>query len=80
MIQRETMKILKKALTTISALMLLWYSEGANKIIFILDISLNGWGAHLNQLDADEKRHLLRFLSSLWSESKKKYDVNKREC
>ena len=41
MTQRETMKILKKVLITVSALMLLQYGEKADKIIFVLDISLN---------------------------------------
>ena len=65
MIQRETIKILKKVLTTVSALMFLQYSKKADKIIFALDISLNEWSAYLDQLNADRKRHLLRFLSSL---------------
>ena len=48
MIQRETIKMLKKALTTVSALMSLQYDKGADKIIFISDVSLNEWDAHLN--------------------------------
>ena len=65
MTQKEAMKMLKKALTTVSALMSLQYGEKTDKIIFILNISLDEWGAHLNQLDVNEKRHSLRFLSSL---------------
>ena len=41
MIQRETMKMLKKALTTVSALMPLQYDKEADKIIFILNMGLN---------------------------------------
>ena len=57
--------MLKKVLTTAFTLMPLQYSEGADKIIFISDISLNEWGTHLNQLNVNKKRHLLRFLNSL---------------
>ena len=48
MTQRETMKMLKKVLTTVSALIFLQYDKEADKIIFASDISLNEWGAHLN--------------------------------
>ena len=41
MTQREAIKILKKALTTVSALMPLQYDKEADKIIFTSDISLN---------------------------------------
>ena len=40
--------MLKKALIIISALMFLQYSKGADKIIFISDVNLNEWSAHLN--------------------------------
>ena len=48
MTQRETIKMLKKVLTTVSALMPLQYGERADKIIFASDISLDEWDAHLN--------------------------------
>ena len=80
MAQREAIKTLKKVLTTVSALMPLQYGEEADKIIFISDISLNEWGAHLDQLNTNRKRHSSRFLSSLWFKSKKKYNTDKREC
>ena len=41
MTQRKTIETLKKVLTTVSALMSLQYDEGADKIIFASDISLN---------------------------------------
>ena len=41
MIQREAMKMLKKALTTVSALMPLQYDKEAGKIIFASDVNLN---------------------------------------
>ena len=41
MIQRETIEMLKKALTTVSALMSLQYDEETDKIIFASDINLN---------------------------------------
>ena len=41
MIQRKTIKILKKVLTTVSALMSLQYDEKTDKIIFASDVSLN---------------------------------------
>ena len=80
MAQRETIKTLKKVLTTASALISLQYDKRADKIIFVSDISLNEWDAHLDQLDVNEKRHSLRFLSSLWFKSKKKYNADKKEC
>ena len=41
MIQRKIMKMLKKVLTTVSALMPLQYDKEADKIIFASDISFN---------------------------------------
>ena len=65
MTQRKTIKTLKKVLTTVSALMSLQYNKKTDKIIFASDISLNEWDTHLDQLNADRKRHSLRFLSDL---------------
>jgi RNase H-like domain found in reverse transcriptase len=66
-------------LTTISALMPLQYSKGVEEVIFASNTSLYGWGAYLDQIDAEGKRYSLRFLSRLWTDSKKRYDVGKRE-
>ena len=41
MTQRETIKMLKKVLTTVSALMSLQYDKRTDKIIFASDINLN---------------------------------------
>jgi Integrase zinc binding domain/RNase H-like domain found in reverse transcriptase/Reverse transcriptase (RNA-dependent DNA polymerase) len=78
--QREAMENLKEALTTAPALMPLQYGEGAGEIIFASDGSLEGWGCHVDQLDAEGRRHPSRFLSGIWSESERKYDAGKREC
>ena len=59
------MKTLKKVLTTVPVLMPLQYDKETDKIIFASDISLNEWDTHLDQLNADKKRHSLRFLSGL---------------
>ena len=48
MTQRKTIETLKKVLTTVSALMTLQYDDEADKIIFISDISLDEWSAHLD--------------------------------
>ena len=41
MIQRKTIETLKEVLTTASALISLQYDKGADKIIFVSDVSLN---------------------------------------
>ena len=48
MTQRETIKMLKKVLSIVSALMFLYYDKGADKIIFASDINLKEWGTHLD--------------------------------
>ena len=48
MAQKKTMKMLKKVLITVSALISLQYGKKAGKIIFASDISLNGWSTHLD--------------------------------
>ena len=65
MTQKEAIEMLKKVLTTVSALMPLQYDKRADKIIFASDININEWDTHLNQLNANRKRYSLRFLSSL---------------
>ena len=45
------MSALKKALTEALALVKIDYSEGAGAIILGVDVSLEGWGAHLGQED-----------------------------
>ena len=73
------MDLLKLALTTPAALVSLDYSEKAGEIILVVDTSLERWGGVLMQL-VQEKKHLSRYESKIWSSAKKKYDATKQEC
>lgn len=72
------MDLLKLALTTPPALVILDYSEGAGDIILTVDASLEGWGGVLMQ-QIQGKRHPSRYESGIWSSAEKKYDATKRE-
>ena len=78
MLNRNT--VLKTALTTAPALISIDYGSGACLIILAVDASLLGWGAVLMQLDAEGRRHPVRFLSGLWNDAEKRYDAGKLEC
>jgi RNase H-like domain found in reverse transcriptase/Integrase zinc binding domain len=78
--QELAMAALKKALTEAPGLVSLDYSDEAGKIILTVDASLTGWGAVLQQLDTDKKRHPVRFESGLWTTAERNYDATKREC
>ena len=75
----EAMDLLKFALTSPPALVLLNYTEGVVDIILAVNASLEGWGGVLMQL-VKGKRHLSRYKSGIWSSAEKKYDATKRKC
>lgn len=72
------MDLLKLALRTPPALVLLDYTEGAGDITFAVDASLDGWGRVLMQL-VKGKRHPSRYESGIWSIAKRIYDATKQE-
>ena len=79
--QDTAMTHLKTALTQAPALRGLDYSEGAGEIILAVDASLQGWGAILQQQDAETgKRHPCRYESGHWTDQEARYDAGKREC
>ena len=73
------MDLLKFALTSPSALVLLDYIEGVGDIILTVDASLKGWKRVLMQL-VKGKQHLSRYKSGIWSAAENKYNATKREC
>ena len=77
--QREVMKLLKVALTSTLALVSINYSLSASLIILTIDISLYSQGVVLIQLDLQGRYYPIRYLSSLQSNTKKKYNTRKLE-
>ncbi len=78
--QSQAMVTLKTAITTAPALIQIDYSPGAGEIILMVDSSGAGWGATLNQLDKEDRRHPCRFEGGIWSKGERKYDSGKLEC
>ena len=66
------MDLLKLALISSLALVLLDYSKDAGEIILAVDASLEGWGGVLMQLVKD-KKYPSRYESGIWSTEEKKY-------
>jgi len=76
--QRQSMAIIKEAITSPPALVMIDYQGGP--IILGVDASHIGAGAHLEQVGTDGKRHSIRFDSTLWSESEGRQHSTKLEC
>ena len=55
------------------------YSESAEEIIVVSDVSLEGWGAIFIQMVRD-RRSPFRYESGKWNSAESKYDAIKREC
>lgn len=72
--QVEAMNLLKLVLTSLPALVSLDYSKDAGEIILAIDASLEGWRGVLMQL-LQEKIHLSRYKSGIWSRAEKRYDA-----
>ena len=60
------MVTLKTAITTALALIQIDYSPRAGEIILMVDLSGARWGAILNQLNKEDRRHPCRFKSGIW--------------
>ena len=73
------MEHLARLITTAPCLAPLEYGEGSGAIYLMIDASLHGWGAVLEQVGHDGKRHPCRFESGIWSDAEKRYDATKRE-
>ena len=74
------MDTLKLALTTAPALKPITY-DSTGQIVLSVDSSLQGWGAILQQEEAEStKRHPARYESGMWTDAEKKYDAGKLEC
>ena len=57
------------------------YSEEAEKIILVMNASLQEWKAVLQQLnEKTKKRHSTRYENEMWSKQETRYDAKKREC
>ena len=77
--QQKAMGALKKSLTEAPALKPIDY-ESSGQIVLSVDSSLQGWGAILEQEEADtKKRHPARYESGMCASSEKKYDSGKLE-
>ena len=74
------MNTLKRALSSPPALVSINYSEPLLPIILSVDGSKKGWGAVLQQSDANNNRHPVRFESGVWSKSERNWDAGKHEC
>ena len=73
------MEHLARLITTAPCLAPLEYGDGTGAIYLMVDASLHGWGAVLEQVGPDGKRHPCRFESGIWSAAEKRYDATKRE-
>ena len=74
------MDALKLALTTTPALVKIQYGPEFREIIVGVDVSLDGWGCTMGQLDEKGRRRVSRYDSGLWNKAERGYDVTKREC
>ena len=76
------MNLLKKWLTTASALKSINYHEGAGDIVLAVDTNDHGWEAVLMQYAAGskQKQHPIRYESRVWSPQEAAYDAGWREC
>ncbi|KAK1825606.1 hypothetical protein QBC39DRAFT_404626 [Podospora conica] len=78
--EQTVMEILKYRLTTKPCLATVIYDDPRYGAIFLMvDASLEGWGAVLEQIGPDKKRHPCRFESGVWKGAEKTYDATKRE-
>ena len=79
--QQEAMDDLKQALITAPAMKPIDY-EASGKIVLLVDSSLIGWGAILQQEDdSDTKQwHLSRYENGLWTPAEQKYDGANLKC
>ena len=82
MTQQNTMNVLKLKLISALILAFLNYSEEADMIILVVDVSDDGWDAVLMQILKNSKqlKHIIRFKSSVWNSQKQMYDAEKKEC
>ena len=79
--QKNVMNILKLILTTASTLKFLNYSSLIDKIILTVNFSLKRENVILFQINSEtSKNHSSRYENDLWTLSKSKYNVTKREC
>ena len=69
----------KRALTYEPALKPIDYQEG-RKFVLLVDSSLIGWGAILQQEDNTKQRYPSQYENGLWMPVERKYDSGKLEC
>ena len=76
------MNLLKKQLTTVSALKSIDYHKNAGDIVLAVDTNGHGWGTVLMQYAAGskQKQHPIRYESKVWSPQKAAYNTEWREC
>ena len=78
--EQNAMDTLKEKLITAPILAPLVFDDDRYGGVFIMvDASLMGWGAVLEQIGPDKRRHPCRFQSGIWSEAEQRYDATKRE-
>ena len=79
--RQRAMDKLKDLLTNAPVLVTLDYSPTAGLIILSCDACTKiGWGAIIQQVREDGKKHPARYESGLWSDAERKYDAVKLEC
>lgn len=79
--QDQAMYTLKHAICSAPALASLDYSDTLKYKVFLMtDASQDGGGACLEQLQADGRRHPIRFESTLWSARERLWHSTKLEC
>lgn len=77
---QTAMLMLQHMVTTAPVLApLLFGVPGYGQVYLMTDASLEGWGAVIEQVGPDKKRHPCRFESGIWSNAEKRYDATKRE-
>ena len=79
--QQQAMDAVKTALSSPPALKIIDYSPNAGEVILGVDASLDGYGGNLNQLSSENPkvRHIVRFVSGVWSTAERNYNAGKLE-
>ena len=77
--QEATIDALKLALTIAPALVKIQYGPEFSEIIVGVNVSLDGQGYTIGQLDKKGRRRVTRYDSGLWNKAKRGYNTTKRE-
>ena len=78
--EQWAMEFLQYRITTAPILATLVFNDPRyGQVYLMVDASLFGWGAVIEQVGPDSKRHPCRFESGVWNKAEMRYDATKRE-